>query len=179
MKQSRNQVVIGAIVTEAMGIPSVFRNPMCAFAFAETVFEHNQPVDLDITITLEQAERMSSVSGRLEIAGGTLEMMEASIAAIRKEKANERSAEENGQPAKERGSFIQLCIGSKEFCQAFVRFWAASIGPRSVAWETQLLTEFSSAKPTDVIWIDVLSPGRISRDNASKMMMRNIGCMVM
>jgi len=159
---SKNQVVIGAIVTEAMGIPSVFRNPMCAYAFAETVFERNQPKGLDITITLEQKETMSGVSGHIEVVSGTIEMMEASIAALKKEGQFNKPTEKMNSTAKKRGSFIQLCIGSKEFSQAFVRFWAASIGSRAEAWESRLLRELSSAKPTDVIWLDILRPEKIS-----------------
>lgn len=177
----KHRVVLGVIVTPTLGFASVYRNPLCAYAFARTVFEgQQQPEGLDITISLEQEKQQSIASGHIEIVGGTIAMMKAALVALKSASSPEVPDEKTVPSKKTKGSFIQLCIGSKEFAQAFVCFWAESIGPKSAFWESRLLDELSSAKPTDVIWIDLLKPrSEISHDNASKMMQRNIGSMVM
>lgn len=178
LRTTIHRVILGGIVTESLGVWTPFRNPMCAWAFAETVFERDQPDDLDITITLESEERMGNVQGHLEIVSGTIEMMEKTIAAIKNAPQVETPVAAPASESPKKGSFLQACIGSKEFFNAFVHYWAATIGPKSAGWESMLLRELETAKPVDMLWIDMLRPGQVFRGNAREMMCRNIGSMV-
>ena len=171
---SNHRIIFGVIVTAPVGEFIPYRSPILAWPFAETVFDHRQPQGLDITVSIEGEPKKSAVSGNFELVYGTVQSFENAIAAIKPAPKVTKPDEQKGPLP---SSFIQLGIGSPEFCQVFVRFWQKSIGNRAYIWSHNLLDEISTSKRNDFIWVDVHS-GLCKREEGARIMMQNIASMV-
>jgi hypothetical protein len=173
-----HRIILGGIITPPLGEWTPFRSPMCALAFVQTAFEQYPPLGLDITITVESEEQQGKVVGSLEIVSGTTQMMEDTILALPPTPAQVPTSKPSPTKDMVKGSFAQVCLGSREFFHAFTRYWATCLGNPSSQWSSQFLHALESADVNEVLWIDLVHPSQIHRRKASEMMRQNIGSMM-
>lgn len=180
MKSFKHRIVIGVQIGRNSGDQLLAESAFSVGSLIETVFDRRPPGELDVTVTIESERTTGRVTGRVELVTGTIETLRNSLAAQIKGTSEAKPGKKTQKHNPLSSSFIQLGIGSREFCMVFVQYWAAAIGNSAAQWAVCLtdgLKELS--QPDDVLWIDLDEPQTLRRENTRRMIMANIGSLVM
>ncbi len=158
MEEDRPKIM--ACIVQAPGMP--FMGTIMGLTAVVTNFDmdripHNPVLVVEGT-TLPRVHQQ----GILQMVSSSIEILEEGIAQF---ESDNDSAHE---PVSKNDADMFIAFGSRNFCQAFVHFWAIDKGGDGAGWGIHLIRHLSDAKPGDVLWRDINKP-TIHKTTAEKL----------
>lgn len=178
-KKPKMRAIIGVIVTEPLGTPSIHRNPLIGFSFAPLIFDGQEPWGLDMTVTLESETVDRTASEGLEIVSGTVENMRNTLATlVGARQESPQVAASADRPKDAPTTIIQLCVGSLPFADLFAQVMAKLLPINVDRWLECFRSEVRGSNVDDVVWVDMLNPDELRKVQTREMMREAISHMV-
>jgi len=177
-KGPKTRAIIGVIVTEPLDTPSVFRNPLTAFAFALHVFNGEEPSGLDMTLTLESEKAGRSAGDGFEIVSGNIQLMRNTLTSLPAESRKPKGETVSSPSPEAPTTIVQLCIVSVDFADLFSQVMAKMLPINVDQWLGRFRSDVRYSAPTNVIWVDMLNPDKLHRADVRELMQKAIPRMV-
>ena len=156
MSSSQSRVVLAALVHGGHGaLPDPYYLNLDASVFPP-LWGGDRPSDLVTFVAVEGRPRAPLVKGSFILGRNSLAALEDQIARL------------EGMPSSERGQHelpsqphLMLAIGSREFSQAFARFWGIDKDNSTTQWGIELFRKFATAQVGSLVWFDNQGEGSV------------------